>query len=119
MIKRRFLAVALGALLVLAACGPATTDTSNDTGTDTSSDTPTSSDNPSSTDTSNPVLLSSPVISLNVAHTGLVWSEVANATGYELKVNDGAYVAATDYSFSEAIGSYDVYVVAIFREFFA
>ena len=113
MIKRRFLAIALGALLVLAACGPATTDTSSDTSVDTSSDTSSDTSTSTSTDTSNPEVLSSPVISLNNDHTGIVWADVANASSYELKVNDGEYAAATEYSFSDIVGSYDVYVVAI------
>ena len=113
MIRRRFLSVVLGALLVLVSCGPTTTDTSSDTGTDSTTDSTTSSDTITSTDTSNPEVLSSPVISLNVDNTGLVWSEVPHASGYELKVNDGDYAAATSYLFSDTVGSYDISVIAI------
>ncbi|MFA6377556.1 MAG: hypothetical protein WCW63_02910, partial [Acholeplasmataceae bacterium] len=103
MIRRRFLSVVLGALLVLVSCGPTTTDTSSDTGTDSTTDSTTSSDISTSTDTTNPEVLSSPVISLNVDNTGLVWSEVPHASSYELKVNDGDYAAATSYLFSDTV----------------
>lgn len=113
MIRRRFLPVVLGALLVLVSCGPSTTDTSSDSGTDSTTGTTTSIDSDTSTDTSNPEVLSSPVISLNVDNTGLVWSEVPHASGYELKVNDGDYAAATSYLFSDTVGSYDISVIAV------
>ena len=54
--------------------------------------------------------------SLKVSGTKIVWSEIADATGYEVKVNSGNYssqsASVTEKSLSNQEGSYKVYVRA-------
>ena len=57
--------------------------------------------------------LEAPVLSVNQDKTGLTWTEVADATGYELKVNNVELGSATSYSFDENVGNYSVSVRAV------
>ena len=60
--------------------------------------------------------LETPTLVVNEEKTGLTWAPVANASGYEIKVNDGkAKSVSTNnigYLFSEDVGTYKVQVVA-------
>ncbi|MFA6781339.1 MAG: hypothetical protein WCR77_04030, partial [Bacilli bacterium] len=81
-------------------------------GPDTSSSPDVSSGTPSES-TPEPVQLIAPVLTLNEDNDGLIWNNVENAVSYQLKVNDGEYVGATDYAFVDDIGSYSIVVKAI------
>ena len=60
--------------------------------------------------------LETPTLVVNEEKTGLTWAPVANASGYEIKVNDGkAKSVSTNnigYLFSEDVGTFKVQVVA-------
>lgn len=57
--------------------------------------------------------LTAPQIVVNDEATGLVWADVQNAVGYMIKVNDGDYVQAANYTFATEAGNYTIKVKAI------
>lgn len=57
--------------------------------------------------------LATPELSVNSDGTGLSWTEVADATGYELKVNGTELGLVTSYSFDSRVGNYSVSVRAV------
>jgi len=127
-----YLVVALGAILALTGCGPSTslpvassgstssskTSSSTDTSSSASSSSSSSSASSSSSSSSSsqepePLKLGTPLLTLNTAKTGLIWEGISNAASYAVKVNDGAYAAATEYAFSDAVATYVVKVKAV------
>ena len=67
----------------------------------------------SSIPTPQPVTLSTPVIGVNANKDGLVWTIDANASSYEVKVNDSKVIAEGALAFTETDGEYTVTVKAI------
>lgn len=65
---------------------------------------------------SKPSKLAAPVLSVSSDKTGLVWSTVEGAKKYEVKVNEAAATAATEYKFSSTVGSYSVSVRAVHED---
>lgn len=121
------LILALGAVLTLGACqksstsSPSTAASSESatatatTATATTTTTTTTTATTTAT-TATPVpavKLTTPVLALNAEKTGLTWAAVEHASSYKVKVNDGDYAAATDYTFSTTVGAYAVKVMAI------
>jgi hypothetical protein len=120
--KRTLLALVLGSVLVLSGCGgnssqstgsSASVDTTSSSGGTSSSTPTTSSSTPTSSSTKVATKLATPVLTLNEGKTGLTWADVANASKYQVKVNDGTYADAASYDFSATVGTYAVKVKAV------
>jgi hypothetical protein len=110
--NKRLLVLTLSAGLILTSCGEGTSSSSN-SASSSQAETTSSATTTSSSSAIVAVPLAAPTISVNEAGTGLTWGAVEHASKYQVKVNDGAYADATDYTFNETVGSYVIKVKAI------